>query len=163
MDHPPAIEQHDVVEPRWVGALVEVCESGFQVESPTGELGYRWYPPGTSDKHDPHWTVVVYPLPTEAYGGAVDGASLRVGLSVSITPIFEAFETVSAQFWFEPAFHEGAYDGPELTLFGRFLGHEVRLRLLAQADDLEPPVSQVNVHTGEHWALRTSEQENAHT
>lgn len=87
------------------------------------------------------WEVDVYPTPVEFVGGDVDGEVGSPGFSMDLEALLSAFDRVDGLRW---SVHHHL-DGPEVLIVGLFEGHEVYLRLLAEAPADEEIVEKLDV------------------
>ncbi len=70
-----------------------------------------------------------------AVAGDEDGTIVSPGFSMDLRQIGAAFDKVVAEQW--SVYHHG--DGPEVLIEGVCQGHEIVLRMLAEAPDDEEP------------------------
>ncbi len=115
--------------PSWMESLLEVVAAGTEAQAPSFSMGYR------HDEEDGLWEVVVYPIPVQLVGGAEDGTVVSPGFSLDLEQARAAFEQVAGMQW-SVHYH---LDGPEISIEGRYQGHEVVLRILAEAPEDEEP------------------------
>ncbi len=115
--------------PAWLESLIETAANCSESHAPPFKMGYRYTEDGE------FWEVLVYPVPVQLVGGAEDGAIVSPGFSMDLRQIASAFDKVVAQQW--SVYHH--LDGPEVLIEGVYQGHEVILRMLAQAPEDEEP------------------------
>lgn len=145
-------EEHQVVVPPWLTALVEdVVLVAVDAHGLIGPLGYRWWGPQDAGNEFDGWQVVVYPTPGELRGGQMDGAQFTSGLSLDVGGILNAFSKVDDVVWHAPAHYNGDLDGPELRVRGDFLGKRVWLRFFCLPPADEPSSFHVDPRTGSAW------------
>ena len=96
-----------------------------------GPLGFRW-----RDEED-FWEIDAYPTLVELIGGAADGAVVTPGFSLDLEQLRLAFEQVEDLGWNALGWPDG--DGPFIWIEGVYQGHDVFLRVLAEAPEGEEP------------------------
>jgi len=119
--------------PSWMETLIDVVLGCLEVHTLMGPLGFRF------EEENGLWAITAYPTPVELSGGAVDGMVVSPGFSLELEPLFAAFEEISDMRWsvYRYGLHDS--DGPELSIEGVYEGHEVYLRVLAEAPEDEEP------------------------
>ena len=116
-----------------LGAVVESLEP----ESPMGPLGLRYH------EDAGFWEVDVYPTPVEMVGGADDGAIVSTNFSLDLERLRSCFERIDDAGW--NAFGWPSGDGPFVWIEGLFRGHDVWLRVMAEAPEDEEPGAKLRV------------------
>ena len=122
----------------WMTALVEDVAGCMEAHSAMGEIGWRYH------EEDDLATLVVYATPMELVGGEHDGAIVLPGFSLDVQALQDVFERVTALQWHAQGFGPGDEDGPHLSIEGTYQGHQVWLRVLAEAPDDEEPGLQLD-------------------
>jgi hypothetical protein len=112
-------------------SLFATIAAGLTPESPMGPLGFRW-----RDEED-FWEIDAYPTLVELIGGAADGAVVTPGFSLDLDHLRRAFEQVEDFGWNAIGWPDG--DGPFIWIEGVYQGHDVFLRVLAEAPEGEEP------------------------
>ncbi len=115
--------------PAWLESLLEIAAGSTEAHAPPFSMGFRY------GEEDGLWEVIVFPIPVQLVGGAEDGTIVSPGFSMDLEAIREAFEQIAGMQW-SVHYH---LDGPEISIEGRYQGHEVVLRILAEAPDDEEP------------------------
>ncbi len=82
---------------------------------------------------DGYWEVDIYPTPVELIGGAEDGAVVSPAFSLDPRIGSRAFEEVEDFGWTTIGWPDG--NGPFVWIKGSYQGHELLLRILAQAPE----------------------------
>ncbi len=118
-------------DPLWLDALLEAVGACMEADSPMGPLGWRY------GEEAGFWEIVVYPTQVELVGGADDGAVVWPGFSVDLEQLRSVFDSVTAMGWNALGLHDP--DSPYVYVEGIYDGHEVFLRVLAQAPEEEEP------------------------
>ncbi len=116
-------------DPSWLESLLEIAAGCTESHTPTFSVGCRY------GEDDGLWEVIVYPIPVQLVGGDEDGTIVSPGFSIDLEALRAAFEQVAGMQW-SVHYH---LDGPEISIEGRYQGHEVVLRILAEAPDDEEP------------------------
>jgi hypothetical protein len=102
-----------------------------------GPLGFRYV------EEDEFWEVVVYPTPVELLGGTHDGAVVAPSFSLDLEGLRAAFDRVDDFSWNALGLNDP--DGPYVWVEGDYRGHDVWLRVLAQAPEGEDPGMKLDV------------------
>jgi len=114
--------------PNWLETLVDIVANCIEAHNAMGPLEYRY------SLEEEITELIVYPTPVELVGGAVDGAIVVPGFSLDVLTLQSAFEPVEAVSWQAHGLGPHDLEGPHLSVEGRYQGHAVWLRVLA-----EPP------------------------
>jgi hypothetical protein len=123
--------------PDWLNDLFDIIAAALLPESLIGPLGFRW----RSDED--FWEIDAYPAPVELVGGADDGAVVTPGFSLDLEQLRNAFERVDELGWNAFGWPDG--DGPFISIEGDYRGHDVYLRVLAEAPEGEEPGAKLRV------------------
>jgi hypothetical protein len=126
---PQESEESDV--PPWLDHLVETVAENMEAVNAMGPLGFRY------GEEDGFWEVMLYPVPVELVGGAVDGEVVAPGFTLDLERLRSAFERVDGFSWNSLGF--GDSEGPYISIEGEFDGHTVYLQVLAYAPEDEEP------------------------
>lgn len=122
-----------VSPPAWIEALVETVSACIEAHNLVGPLEY-WY-----STEEEMTELIVYPLPVELVGGAVDGAIVGSEFSLDVHTLQTNFEQIDAIYWQAHSFGSHDLDGPHLSFEGTYQGHQVWLRVLSDPpEDAEP-------------------------
>ena len=121
--------------PVWLESLIEIAAGSTESQGPPYTLSYR------CGEDSGLWTVDVYPTPVELVGGNVDGEVGSPGFSMDLEELCSAFDRIDGLRW--SVYHH--LDGPEVSISGLYEGHEVYLRILAQAPADEEPTTKLDV------------------
>ncbi len=113
----------------WLESLIEIVANCTESHAPPFKMGYHYA------EDDGLWEALVYPIPVRLVGGAEDGTILSPGFSVDLRQVSSAFEEVAGLRW---SVHH-LPDGPQVVIDGYYQGHEVLLRILAEAPEDEEP------------------------
>jgi|GEM_PF-1024819 len=118
-------------EPEWLDGLVLAVGRTIEPDGMIGPLGviYR--------VEENYWEVDVFPSPVELVGGAEDGAVVSPAYSLDIELLRKVLTRVDDTGWNVAGWAEG--DGPFVWIEGSYQGHEIYLRVLAQAPEGEEP------------------------
>ena len=136
----PRCDGNDVPEV-WLHRLLHAVAECMVALSPVGPLGYRY------GGDEGVWEIDIYPTPVELIGGARDGEVLDAGFSIDIEQLRGSFERIDAVMW-ESMGHPGGA-GPNVTIEGRYEGHEVFIQVLAYAPVDEEPGMKIDTTDGE--------------
>ncbi len=117
----------------WLPVLVEAVADCMEAQSPMGPIGWRYY------EENEHLELLVYATPVALVGGEHDGAIVVPGFSLDVQALQALFERVTALRWQAHGFGPDDEDGPHLSLEGTYQGHNVWLRVLAEAPEDEEP------------------------
>jgi hypothetical protein len=109
----------------------------MEPESPMGPLALR------SSEEEGFWEVDAYPTPVELLGGADDGALVSTPFSLDLEQLRATFTQIESMGW--NAFGWYNEERPFVWVEGSFQGHDVILRVLAQAPEGEVPVAKLRV------------------
>src|SRR5438552_16990427 len=120
--------------PVWMEALAATVAECLHAHSPMGPLGFRYR------EEDGVWDLIVYPTPVELVGGAQEATVVLPGFSLDLYVFLSAFERLTALDWCAQGFGPSDSDGPCVSLEGRYQGHEVWLRVLAEPPTMKNPV-----------------------
>src|SRR5207249_4449253 len=121
----------------WLDSLLEAVGASLEPESPMGPLALR------SGEEEGFWEVDVYPTPVELLGGADDGALVSPPFSLDLEQLRATFARIDSTGW--NAFGWYNEEGPVVWIEGSFQGHDVFLRVLAQAPEGEEPGAKLRV------------------
>ncbi len=119
--------------PAWVETLVEIVSDCIEAHNLVGPLEY-WV-----STEEGLTELVVYPLPVELVGGAVDGAIVDSEFSLDVHTLQSAFEQIEAIHWQAHSLGSHDLDGPHLSFEGIYQGHEVWLRVLSTPPEETEP------------------------
>jgi hypothetical protein len=122
---------------QWLQVLHDIVDDCIEVDGAAGPLAVRWGQDGNC------WQVAIYPTPVELVGGAEDGEVVVPGFTLDLERLRGAFTRLDGFGWNALGLHEP--EGPYVYLEGDFLGHEVFLRILAQAPTDEQPGTKLRV------------------
>lgn len=150
-----SISMHVIEHPAWIKILVEdVLMPTLTPLAFLGPLGFRYWRPDDPLNVGEHWTVAVYPTPTEVRGQhAADGAVFVAGFRLDIGKIVANMNAVDEVIWNSPQKYTGNLDGPEVSIRGRFAGHLVQIRFFHVPPPDELPAFAINPTTGEAFEL----------
>ncbi len=125
--------------PQWLTSLVDTVGNCMEVRCASGLLAFRWR------MENDFWEIAVYSTPGEVVGGADDGAIIVPGFSLNVQELMSAFEVVASLHWRSHSF--GPHDnlGPNVSIEGVYQGHEVWLKVLAEAPEDEEPGFKVDL------------------
>jgi len=121
----------------WLGSLLEAVSASLEPESPMGPLALR------SGEEEGFWEVDVYPSPVELLGGADDGALAFPPFSLDLEQLRVTFARIDSTGWNSFGWYDE--EGPFVWIEGSFQGHDVFLRVLAQAPEGEDPGAKLRV------------------
>lgn len=117
----------------WLNTLLEAVADWMEAHHPMGAMGWR------SQEEDEHMELIIYATPVALVGGAHDGTIIVPGFSLDVQALQALFEEVTALQWQAYGFGPDDVEGPHLSLEGTYQGHQVWLRVLAEAPDDEEP------------------------
>ncbi len=125
--------------PAWIDSLVDVVSECVEPHDVMGPMGFRYR------EEDGFWEIAVYPCLVELRGGDADGDVVSPGFSLGLEPLCSAFDEVVSFHWQPHGL--GPFDAADayIGLEGRYQGHEVWLRVLAEAPEDEEPAVEVDV------------------
>src|SRR5262245_57080787 len=126
----------DKEELDWLDGLLEAVSACVEVTSAMGPLGYRYR------EEDGFWEIWIYPTPVELVGGAHDGAVVAPDFSLDLEELRSFFDSIEALGWHALGLNWS--EGPHVYVEGVYEGHEVYLKVLAQAPEGEEPGMKVN-------------------
>lgn len=126
----------DEEELDWLDGLLQAVSACVEVTSAMGPLGYRYR------EEDGFWEIWIFPTPVELVGGAHDGAVVAPDFSLDLEEPRSFFESVEALGWHALGLNWS--EGPHVYVEGVYEGHEVYLKVLAQAPEGEEPGIKVN-------------------
>lgn len=134
------IVEHAIEIPHWIKSLIDNIVDCMTPFGFIGPLGYRYWEPDNSENlHAGVWQIVVYPVPNEVCGSnSTDGALFVSGFRFDIGKLIECMSSTSSIVWNSPANYTCRLDGPEISIGGRYAGHNVMVRLF----NLPPPDEQ---------------------
>jgi hypothetical protein len=121
----------------WLDSLLEAVGASLEPESPMGPLALR------SREEEGFWEVDIYPTPVELLGGADDGALVSAPFSMDFEQLRATFARIDSTGWNAYGWYND--DGPFVWVEGSFQGHDVFLRVLAQAPEGEGPGTKLRV------------------
>ncbi len=124
-------------EPEWLDSLLEAVGASLEPESPMGPSALRFR------QEEDFWEVDVYSTPVELVGGADDGALVSAPFSLDFEQLRAAFARIDSTGWNAHGWYND--DGPFVWVEGSFQGHDVFLRVLAQAPEGEDPGAKLRV------------------
>lgn len=130
----------EVLEDRdasWLDSLIEAIGASLAADNLMGPLGILY------GEKDGYWEVDIYPTPVELIGGAEDGAVVSPAFSLDLESVRAAFEQVEDFGWTTIGWPDG--NGPFVWIKGSYQGHELLLRILAQAPEGEEPGSKLRM------------------
>jgi len=105
----------------------------METHAASGPVAYR----GFEEKG--FWEVTVYCTLGELIGGAEDGEIVAPGFTLDVRELMSAFEKLRDVCWYSHPLGPQDKLGRHIVLDGVYQGHEVCLRVLAEApDDSEP-------------------------
>jgi hypothetical protein len=131
-------EDSDV--PPWLDHLVETVAENMEAVNAMGPLGFRY------GEEAGFWEVMLYPVPVELVGGAVDGEVVAPGFTLDLEGLRSAFEQINGFSWNSIGFHDG--EGPYISIEGKFQGHHVYLQIMAYAPEDEEPGMKLDCSKG---------------
>src|SRR4051812_35886654 len=103
--------------PEWLESLVGVVTDSMTAHAEPGPMGFRFR------QEDDVWDVLIYPLPVELLGGAVDGEVVAPGFSLDVGQLRSAFERLDELHWNAHGLGMQDGEGPYLSFEGRVYGH----------------------------------------
>jgi len=125
--------------PHWLTSLVDIVGGCMESHSPQGPLAFHW------GEEEGFWEVTVYSTPGEVVGGADDGAIVVPGFSLDVQELMSAFEELIDVHWCSQPFGPHDDAGQHISIEGVYQGHEVYLRVLAEAPSDEEPGFKVDL------------------
>ena len=124
--------------PGWIDALVDVVAGCLEPHSFMGPLGLYY------EEEEGFWTITVFPCLVELLGDAADTEVLAPAFSMDLKPLWSAFEDVVEIHWNAHPFGPDGDDSAYITVEGHYQGHEIWLRVLAEAPEGEKPAIQID-------------------
>ena len=125
--------------PQWLTSLVDTVGNCMEVHCASGLLAFRWR------MENDFWEIAVYSTPGEVVGGADDGAIIVPGFSLNVQELMSAFEEVADLHWQSQSSGPHDNQGPNVSIEGIYRGHEVWLKVLAEAPEDEEPGFKVDL------------------
>ncbi|SIO61612.1 hypothetical protein SAMN05444166_6805 [Singulisphaera sp. GP187] len=127
----------DTHDSNWLDSLIEAVGASLAADNLMGPLGILY------GEKDGYWEVDIYPTPVELIGGADDGAVVSPAFSLDLEALRSAFERIEDFGWTTIGWPDG--NGPFVWIKGAYQGHELLLRILAQAPEGEEPGSKLRM------------------
>jgi hypothetical protein len=119
--------------PRWLNELIDRVAQALEPHTVSGPLGVRYH----RDREDGAWEIAVFPCLVESLGGEEAKRSGCPGFFLDIQWLQSGFDEIVDVYWNTHGAGSQDQDGPFLAVEGRYEGHDVFLRVLAQAPDDE--------------------------
>jgi hypothetical protein len=94
------------------------------------------------------WEITLFASQTEILGGPLDGGLRASRFHVDLAELIVLFDEVSSAYWQALGLGEEDDLGPHVGIEGRYAGHDVWLRILANAPKRFPPGRVAHVQQG---------------
>ncbi|MCA9060857.1 MAG: hypothetical protein KDA96_20080 [Planctomycetaceae bacterium] len=124
-------EQPQQSPPTWLRWFANDCSRGFAGGCALAPVGCHFY----FDDEAERWEVTLFISRTEVVGGPMDGRTLPAGVIVDIQRVTSSFDSVSEVCWQAERLADTDDLGNHVSVTGIARGHQVWLRILANAPD----------------------------
>jgi len=122
----------------WLEALIATIGDCLTAHSPMGPLGWYAYEEGDMTE------LVIFPKTVLFVGGEMDGELGVPGFSFDVQTLLTSLERVDAVQWNSQGMGPHDEEGARLSIEGIYQGHEVWIRILAEAPEGEEPGMEVD-------------------
>ncbi len=129
--------------PEWLEDLMATIGDCLTAHSPMGPLG--WY----AFEEEGMTELIIFPKTVLFVGGEMDGELGVPGFSFDVQTLLKAFERVDAVQWNSQGMGPHDEDGAHFSIEGIFQGHEVWVRILAEAPEDEEPGMEIDASDSE--------------
>ena len=119
--------------PRWLNELIDRVVQALEPHTVVGPLDVRYH----WDRQDDAWEIAVFPSLVELPGDEESGQLRCPGFFLDIQWLQSGFDEIVDVYWNTHGAGSQYHDGSFLAVEGRYKGHDVFLRVLAQAPDDE--------------------------
>jgi len=127
--------------PAWIEALVEIVGDCIEPHSMVGPLGFYY---GDDEEL---WAITIYPCLIELVGVGADAEVVSPTFSMDLKALWSAFDEIVEIHWNAHPLGPHDQNGAYVAVEGRYQGHEVWLRVLAEAPEDEEPAMQIDPST----------------
>ena len=132
--------------PKWIEKVIVGIQNCVRELDPVGSFGVRLLAPV---KEQPVWSLLMFPLSNELYGGRHDGSHVPPGFSLCLTKLMQLFDAPPHVDWVTPGSFSGELDGPHIAVDGTYRNHPIAVSIFDQAPAAERIALRVNQLNGE--------------
>lgn len=127
----------------WLEDLIATIGDCLTAHSPMGPLGWYAYEEGSMTE------LVIYPKAVMFVGGEMDGELGVPGFSFDVQTLLTSLERVDAVQWNSQGMGPHDEEGARLSIEGIYQGHDVWIRILAEAPEDEEPGMEIDAADSE--------------
>lgn len=139
--------------PRWVDRALSQLSRCVQPIDPMGDVGYII----DEDDEPRTWTLKIFPLLNELYGGPDDGKRFPPGFSMCLSRLSQMFDLPPHIDWVTPTHFTGEFDGPHISASGMYRGVNLLVLIYDQPPSLDAVALRINTITGAIEELEESD------